>query len=524
MTKRMMSLRSIVLLGVAIFSLVACEEDFQDIGVGIVDNDSFDTDSYTSAVEAYTVDVEKLNASGLQLTNSSLGQYLLGIYNTDNFGKIEGNLISQLGLPVNAERVAVDYGADTIVVSTIDTVILSIPFQYSLDGTYDGGAPKYSIDSIIGNQDESFSLKAYRLDTYLNYFDPSNPLEVNTYYSNRDYDYSDVLNAFPNELYKFNTLDTLTVVKRYTDDGYLYDRDTLELEDGPQPKIKLAMNEEYFRTNFLEKLDDPEFDTQDAFQDYFRGVFLESTGDDGALLSMSFGGASISMYYTNTAMVESTGVGVDTIKKSFDFPLTGIRANQYKRSGSKTQNADNLYVQGAAGNEVRVDLFGADNDGNGTPDELEELRTKDWIINEASLSFYVDENEFDVEQDSIPYRMFIYALDDEGRGIQTIDMMQEGEQALDGWLERDSVNDFWRYKLRITHYVANLLDQDPATELNTLGVKIISTTDYPSTLADTIIQPYNWTGKGVVLHGPKSNSEDKKLELKIFYSELNQEE
>jgi hypothetical protein len=522
MFKKSIELRFVLLLTLSFGLLWSCEEDFQDVGIGIVDNNTFSTLKYTADVTASTVAIDRLNASGLDLEQGKLSRYLLGVYSNDNFENLEGNLVSQVFLPANLDTDIFSYGADTIAQSKIDTVLLTIPYSYSLDGNYDNGSRRYSIDSIIGNQDAEFNLNVYRLDYYLNIYNPEMPSELNIYYSDEEYDYSDLLNANPGEPFKFSTTDTTTVVKRRALDGVQYDSDTINLDE-PQPKIKIALDKDYFQTNILDKLEDPEFSTQDDFTNYFRGLFLEATGEDGALISIDFNNAFVEMYYSTTLSVESSNVAFDTLKSSLNLSLGGVRANQYKRTGTPNQNSENLYLQGAAGQELRLDLFGADNDGNGTPDQLDELRTKDWILNEASLSFYIDEDLYDVENDTVPYNLYVFRVD-EGEDLQITDVFsQEGVSSIAGGLERDTINNAWMYKLRITQYINNLVNQNLDLDISTIGVKILNTTDYPRFAGDTVVSPYGWTGKGVVLHGPNSSEESKKLKFEIFYSELNKD-
>jgi len=42
------------------------------------------------------------------------------------------------------------------------------------------------------------------------------------------------------------------------------------------------------------------------------------------------------------------------------------------------------------GSSAVIELFGPDNDNNGVSDELEALRKKGWLINEANLVFNID--------------------------------------------------------------------------------------------------------------------------------------
>lgn len=508
-----------LLIGV-MFYVASCEEDFRTVGVGLVENNYFSTSKYSSEVEASTVVIDELNGSGLQLEFGKLNQYLLGVYNQPYFGKLEASIASQVIKPGSPKKVLEDYGADTIVVTTMDTVLLVMPFQYTTLSSTGDPEDKYRIDSIIGNQSVSFDLGIYRLMDYLNVYDVNDPSQIATYQSNRDYNYSDLLNANTDLSFRFSVQDTMSVIKRYTADGGIYQSDSLEI-DAPGPAIKIALDEDYFKTNLLDKFEGPEFETDDSFEDYFRGLFMKASGNDGALLSYSLDGAVINMYFTNTVYQESTNTPVDTIAREYSFVLGGVRANQYKRSESPVQRPEDLYLQGGSGYEVRVDLFGPDNDGDGVPDELAELRENDWLINEASLSFYIDEDVYDLQKDSVPYRLFLYRINDRGQEVQTLDVLQEGEASLFGRLRQDTIGGYWRYKLRITQYIMDLLRENPDVTLDQLGIKISNSTDYPTFVGDSLIDPYNWTGKGVVVHGPLSTDEQKRLKLEIYYSEQN---
>ena len=89
------------------------------------------------------------------------------------------------------------------------------------------------------------------------------------------------------------------------------------------------MKETEIKEIFLDKFDSPEFESQDAFNDYFRGLILEATGDSGNLISFDFNSTntsltpSLEIYYTNT-VVESGVTAIDTIYKNHSFPLSGF--------------------------------------------------------------------------------------------------------------------------------------------------------------------------------------------------------
>ncbi|MCZ4238249.1 DUF4270 family protein, partial [Staphylococcus equorum] len=56
-----------------------------------------------------------------------------------------------------------------------------------------------------------------------------------------------------------------------------------------------------------------------------------------------------------------------------------------------------------------IELFGKDNDNNGVADQLETLRDKKWLINEANLILYVNQDLM-VGGATEPERIVIYDL------------------------------------------------------------------------------------------------------------------
>ena len=52
-------------------------------------------------------------------------------------------------------------------------------------------------------------------------------------------------------------------------------------------------------------------------------------------------------------------------------------------------------------------MFGDDDDGNGVADELDVIRQNEWLINEANLIFYVDQDQV-TGGEKEPDRLIIY--------------------------------------------------------------------------------------------------------------------
>ena len=92
---------------------------------------------------------DKVQADGLSLPAEQLSRYLLGVYNRATFGKVTASIASQLNLPNSLVAVENTYGADTRVVSTIDSVILEIPYPATLLAAKSNA--DFTIDDIYFN-------------------------------------------------------------------------------------------------------------------------------------------------------------------------------------------------------------------------------------------------------------------------------------------------------------------------------------------------------------------------------------
>ena len=184
-------IKATVYVAVTVFlfgSIISCEEDFTDIGTSIVNNGEFTTNDTIFEIEVTAKNIENVQADGLAI-GGVLGQYLLGVYNNNNYKKIEASIISQLNIPVNLTQVANEYGSDTTVVTLIDTVLLRIPYNASLLSTTTLGS-EFILDSIIGDQAQPFTLNVFRLETYLSGLNPTTPALINRYFSDQIYEAS----------------------------------------------------------------------------------------------------------------------------------------------------------------------------------------------------------------------------------------------------------------------------------------------------------------------------------------------
>ncbi|MDG2443834.1 MAG: DUF4270 family protein, partial [Flavobacteriaceae bacterium] len=168
--------------------VISCEEDFTDIGTSIVNNGEFTTNDTIFEIEISAKNIEKVQADGLSI-GGLLGQYLLGVHNNNNYKKIEASIVSQLSIPLDLTKVDQEFGSDTTIVTSIDTVLLRIPYNASLLSTALLDSD-FILDSIIGDQTQPFTLNVFRLETYLSGLNPTTPALINRYFSDQTYEAS----------------------------------------------------------------------------------------------------------------------------------------------------------------------------------------------------------------------------------------------------------------------------------------------------------------------------------------------
>ncbi len=521
MTTNVMKLSKYLLLTIiTLLSLSSCEKDIENVGVNLVDNNNFNTNSYTSEIVAY-------NENILSQRAERLGQYILGVYKDTNFGKIESSVITQLNLP---SIEAVDFGINP----TIDSVLIDIPYQATRNvDDYANGSPKFDLDSIIGDQSVPFKLEVFELGTYLTTLDPLNPTLLNEYYTDKVYNTGSLLYS---GTFKPNNQDTVAYISRkynLVTPAVVYDTDTVKSVQ-VSPSIKIPLDKNLIYSKFITSATGSELSTNDDFKQYFRGLFIKATpngNDFSSLLSLNLAAAKMTIYYSEENIVDEasgedldfdgttgeTGVIIKT-PKSFDFLFGSIVNNAINRDYSGSLIApyilspnmiageDKLFVQGAVGSNAVIELFKNDN--------LAQLQSNNWLINEANIYIYKDQNSPNLIS---PERLYLYNYD---TNSQIKDVLSEG--TIGGALAQDEDgNTLNYYKFTITDFISDVLKSDFTGTVPKLGLKVYNPTDNPISPIDTLIKNRNWNPKGVVLKGNLPITEPERIKLEIFYSELN---
>jgi len=510
-----------------ILGFASCNEDFSNLDTDII-GANFNTPDTTFSVKAYS----KL-VGGIQSNDQQT--YKLGVYSDPVYGTTVVDFLAQVEMSNNNPT----FPHDTLDM-VLEKVILTMPFFYDTDED-DEGETVYTLDSIYGNL--PINVAIYESNYQLRDFDPStNFEEAQKYYTNQG------------DLFQSNLGELITSVEGFypsniADEYIIEDLDTLSIEPG----FNIELPVEFFQEKIIDMEGDEVLLNNNNFKEYFRGLYfkVDDGGTDGNMFMFQPEDAKITLYYSSETTSldddgnQNTNDDGDIIRvlDSYELSFTGINVNTYSSmnfpSGIMSQitnpNVDQgeekLYVQGGQGIATIIDLFTGDDNNNGI-DDLEELRERKWLINEANLIFYVDQSTvsggskeperimiFDTKNNSI---LADYSLDLTSN-LVPVNAITEHL----GRLERNSDDQGIYYKIRITSHVSNLINRDSSNV--SLGLVVSQNVSYVRFFdvenallgeefeqipgAD-IISP-----EGTVLHGNRSPNTEKRLKLELFYTE-----
>ena len=541
-TKIITIFKQITIALIVVLSFMACEKEFKNIGGNIVDNDSFDTKKTSFDVVSYNKNIEASRVDNIETTSLSSLLMPLGIYDTEDFGLFKSSVIAQVNPPFS-----LDWGENI----NLDAVYLEIPYSAIRDGSYDDGKPKFKLNNVTGQA--IYKIQVARLETYLSKLDPSDPSKYNKYYSNDSFSTSDILYPFtdfsPSEVDTVLYFDRTmldTSANAYAD---IQVQDTIKISD-TKPFIRIPLDKDFFNDEFINNTDQSIFDDNNNFYDFFKGIAIDVQGDDGTVMMLDYNTAKINMYYTNKEYITSDESDIDLngdgdtddedvtfpvrTKKTMSFSLTGIKTNKIERdytaaninsyitSPDEVNGEDKLFINGAQGSIAVIDLF--------NNEDLDELRAKNWLINEANLIFHIDnENDNDVPNRLLLYKLDPDETDDNNENTQILDAITE-VNTFNGFLQKDGEagddnRNPIKYKVNITDYISEVLKQDNSIELSRLALKLYNGLDTPANAQDIKVSDYSWNPQGVVLYGNNYSQGDadysKRLKLEIYYTELN---
>ena len=536
--KRTLILPKVIMIFLVIIGLASCDEDFTSLDSEVINQPINDLLDESKTVVSYS---RKL----LPVATNGLPTYQLGVYNDPIYGKSTVTLQSQVTLSENDP----DFGEDV----ELDSVVLYMPYYSNL--VLDNGSRSFTLDSIYGNQ--PIDLKIYESNFFLRDLDPSSNFEdPQLYYSNQ---------AAQFESFLGQELATLDSFKPSASEIVFFEDDT-DKEMRLNPGLYQKLPNDFFQEKIIDQEGTATLLNNNNFREFFRGLYfdVQTTSDDGSLFLFDISEARITLYYTRNSTSDSDdNSGPDETdddgraEDTYDLRFASQNVNVFKNNfntdiASELFNPDfengeeTLYVRGGDGVVTIIELFGKTDeisfvDGeevlepNGVSDELDRLRNDAWLITDASLKFYVNQDRV-TGGSKEPERLSIY---DAVTGSVLADFGQDitgGLEDVDaynlhlGRLERNSDGDGEYYKMNITHHLKNLINRDSTNIPLALVVSSnVTIQEYQSLQnpqspgifkvpAATVISP-----EGTVLYGNNTANDAKRLKLQIYYTEFNED-
>lgn len=528
-----------------IVTLASCEEDFTNIATDIIDqnfNTEFD-DSRT--VRAYSKKIASVQSNNLPA-------YQLGIYNDPIYGKTTANLLSQVVLGTGDTNP--DFGDCTV----LDSVVLYLPFFN--EETVVDTVSTFTLDSIFG--DSPVDIAIYESNYFLRDLDPDLGFEeVQRYYSDQG-------PLFESQIFNMGFSNLIHTIEDFTPSAEPHQilvsttneaGETVETIQQLPPGIRVQLPIEFFEEKIIQNEGSISLLNNNNFREFFRGLYFKvtSTSEEGNLFLFDLddsdndplNDARINLYYSFKSLQgeEMCGdEGLDEFEGDLELLFNAISVNVFEddvpfqitsalENANTSEGEETLYVRGGEGIVTVIELFGDDLDGNGVADELDDLRDKAWLINEANLIFYVDQNTVNGGS-AEPERLVIYDTKnnrlladyntDLTSNLSPVDAFTDHL----GRLERGSDGNGEFYKIRITSHLSNIINNDslnvPLGLIVSQNVTVpgfrelrdsivpregVIITEVPST---SVIAP-----QGTVLFGNSTTNMEKRLKLQIYYTE-----
>lgn len=428
----------------AIVLVVSCDKDFNEIGSDLVGDKNFE--GYTEYSE-----VEVLNQVTGPVQTNDLPINSLGYLKNTTFGNTTSSFVTQLELGTEAPEF---YDVNAV---TIDSIYLHVPYFSHITTTSSSDTVEniYALDSVIGTS--QIKLDIYRSGYYLRDFEESTGfVETQKYYSNQqpeiDLVKGDLL--FEKNNFTFDSNERLLIKSN----GNLKER----LAPGIYCDFDATMKT-YFLNNII-KAPKASLINNNAFKQYFRGLYFKAenaAAGTGAMARVNFAkGKIVIVYHCNTSLTDFTKV-----RKELVLNMKGKTVNFFQNdSYTQPVNNDKIELKGGEGSMAVLKLFNGER--NNLSSELKKMRDENWLINEASITFNIDETDVSSIQ---PKRIYLYDLQNKRPIIDyyydssTATNSKYNKYVYGGILVKDngylptSSERGTKYKIRITNYLRSLV-------------------------------------------------------------------
>jgi len=412
----------------------------------------------------------------------------------------------------------------------------------------DSGSTVYDLDSITGNEQAKFKIKVSELDYYLRSYDPNSNFEkFQQYFSNNQIPlnfsgkvlFNDEIQINPNELVFWNEDNPDTV-----------DEDESKtLKERLSPRLRIPLDKDFFQKKVIDNEGSEKLSNNESFKLYLKGLIIEAYDFDEPLhMILNFREAEVRLVYDfkkynkNGTDDDTSDDEIEEEEKIYNLKLDGYRINSIKNepypSNITTQisdtvnNPQSVFLKGGEGIMAEIELF-KNNDGVNL---LDEIKQKEWLVNEANLTMYIDQNMITSYGGIVePNRLYLYDLKTKQPLIDYFIDETNGQKDSQkkivhgGIIELDENKKGLLYKIKITEHVKNVIRKDSTN----VKLGLVVTSDISSSLntevkdsrqiefipTASVINPF-----GTVLIGPNPNASDynMRMKLNLYYTKAKQ--
>lgn len=530
------------IIGLSILFFASCDKDFNELGSEIVGNNNYSLNKEAIDVVAYNQNIGVYRTSNLPINS-------LGTYTNPIFGKTTANFVTQVQLVTNSPKF---YRTASNII--IDSVYLYVPYFSSVestDATSGDTTYKLSKDSIFG--DKEIDLKVYESNYYLRDNDPATGFQQPQYYYNNQQNEIEAtidLSA-PLNIDNRNIQDSTATPDNSQNSKFVFSNKQIKLyknigtpnvaiKERLAPGMLLSLNKGFFRQKIFNAPTGVLFNNN-AFVNYFRGLYFKvnnatSSVNQGSLAKLNFANGYIRIIYRDNTSDTDTAL----VRRIFDIKLGGNTVNLINNDWSNpvtspntTVGDDKLYLKGMGGSMTVIDLFA----GTAGAAKLQDIKDKNWLVNEANLTFTIDKDALITTSGPAPEpnRIYLYDLNnkrpliDYFADLTTANSSKYNKFIYGGIIQKDASDRGTTYKIKITNHIRNLILKD-STNVK-LGLVVTESINNPSNVnlftpfanddvttkfvpAMSVVNPL-----GTILFGSNPSVPlQKRLKLEVYYT------
>jgi hypothetical protein len=527
-----------LLFALTVVLFASCDNDFNALGTDIVGIDNFDLEPETLSVN---------------LTNQYIGAVAsknqpinpLGIYDNPVFGVTKANFVTQVQLATENPIFNTDLAPE------IYSVVLYVPLfstqtvaptatelgQYTLDSIY--GPKPYA---PISKPFSKFKLSVHESNYFIRDINPVDQLTQSYYTDNTDFTGSNIgeqLNIYGAGVDQTQNDQFVFSEREYLDIDSTKVSSTANTVVKRGPALKLDLKKQFFIDKILHA-PAGKLLNNNVFKDYFRGLYFKVEqigGSQGNMAMLNFAQGKIVIHYKQY----TTASDHSLVQRRLVLNLTGNSISLIDQGTPPvTPSPTDIVLKGGANNSMAiVDLIG-------TKAEVDALRERKMLINDASLTFKIkrgadamDRTNVDGMKAAEPLRLYLYDLNNK-RYIADYSIDQTtnstkskfGKIVYGGIIKRESTTEKRgvSYKIKITSHLINLLQNDTITNVR-LG--LVVTEDINTT---TNVKIKNQAGNikvipgmsaihplGTILYGSNDPDPENRPKFQIYYTKPKQQ-